>query len=102
MGSSKPELVWIHAASVGAACQIIIVLEFGVETTPTSSVSDSTSVHSVKCMTGQMRDSMAMELVTKLIGHRFEMLYLICECSVFILKGLIMILGAMEHPYVSW
>lgn len=81
IGSSRPELVWVHAASVGAACEIMMVLNFGVETTPLSGASDNVSIHSVRCITGHMRDHMVMELVAKLIGGSFEMSYVICEYS---------------------
>lgn len=87
IGSSRPELVWIHAASVGAACEIIIALEFGVDSTPASSVSDNISIYSVRCMTGNMKDQLAMELVTKLIGDGFGMSYIICESSASLCKN---------------
>lgn len=87
IGSSRPELVWIHAASVGAACEIIIALEFGVDSTPASSVSDNISIYSVRCMTENMRDQLVMELITKLIGDGSGMSYVICESFNSFCKG---------------
>lgn len=84
IGSSRPELVWDYAASVGAACEIMMVLEFGVEATPSSSVSDNISIHSVRCIPAHRRDHMIMELVTKLIEGSLEMAYVICECFILL------------------
>lgn len=87
IGSPKPELVWIHAASVGAACEIIVALGFGVDRTPASSVCDNVSIYSIRCMTENMRDQLVMELVAKLIGNNFEMSYVICKSSIYLRKG---------------
>lgn len=84
IGSSRPELVWDYAASVGAACEIMMVLEFGVETAPSSSVSDNISIHSIRCIPAHTRDHMIMELVTKLIEGNIEMSYVVCECSILL------------------
>lgn len=101
IGSSRPELVWVHAASISAACEIVMALNFGVETTPSSSVSDNISIHSVRCITGHMRDQMVMELVAKLIEGSFEMSYVVCEYSNLLYKEKVVTLMAMKHPYVG-
>lgn len=75
-----PELVWIHAASVGAACEIIIVTGFSMGRGLAVSGGDKISIPSVRGMTRQMRDKEAMVVIVKLIGQSFEMSYVICEC----------------------
>lgn len=78
-----------------------MVLDFGVENTPSSSVSDNISTHSVRCITGHMRDQMVVELIAKLIGGSFEMSYVICEYSNLLYKEKVVTLMAMKHPYVG-
>lgn len=79
LGSSRPELVWMHAASVGAVCEILILTRFGVDTTPVVSVRDNINIPSARGMTEQDKNKGAMKLILRLVGHTFEMSYVICE-----------------------
>lgn len=77
--SSRPELIWTHAASVGAACEILIVTWFGVGMTSVIGESGNVSAPLVGGMMGEVKEQAAMKVAVKLIGRSFEMSYVICK-----------------------
>lgn len=78
--SSHPELVWRHAASVGAACEILIISGFGMhaDVLLAESVGDSINIPT-GVMTEQAKNQNILELISRLVGRAYEMRYVLCK-----------------------
>lgn len=75
--SSHPELIWRHAASVGAACEILIITRFGRD----ADVSLAASISNISTggMTEETKNQEILNLISRLVRHAYEMSYIICK-----------------------
>lgn len=73
--SSKPELTWLHSASVGSLIEFLVITGFGVNMVSNLS---TTSISSVSKDDMANREDDIGRIVTMLISRSFEMNYVIC------------------------